>query len=141
MIAACNRLTSLLKRIVTRERGFSRSDAIDDRRIQSTGNQICALVPCTARQRSNLTAKTSLEHAQQLLIWLQADNGRTATIAAAELRAIHLEMCMELNWEVGSWNSIAREFRTLLGTRKEYASVNSRRICVYRIPVGSAADG
>lgn len=89
---------------------------------------------------NQLQSKTPSEHAARLLMWLQTENGRTATISAAELKAIHVEMCAELNWEVISWIRVGRQLRKLIGTRKQYVSVRSRRICVYCIPPEIISD-
>lgn len=47
---------------------------------------------------------------------------------------LHREMCLDFNWEPIGWIPVARALRALLQTRKTYAYVERRRVCVYRIP-------
>lgn len=89
--------------------------------------QISASIPTTQ-------ARPPRDHARALLDWLQGPGGRTGSILASELEAIHIEVCCELDWEPIGWIAVGRELRRLIGGRKEYARSEGRRLCVYRIP-------
>lgn len=81
-----------------------------------------------------LQARPPQEHASALLAWLQGPGGRSGTIPATELAAIHRDLCAELDWEAPGWVAVGRELRRLIGTPKEYARHEGRRVCVYRVP-------
>ncbi len=81
-----------------------------------------------------LQARQPADHARALLAWLQGPGGRSGTIFASELLEIHRDLCSELDWELVGWGAVGRELRRLIGTPKEYARFDGRRVCVYRIP-------
>lgn len=83
---------------------------------------------------STIEAHSAAVHARRLLAWLQGPGGRTGTIPAAELAAIHVEMCATLDWEQRGWVAVGRELRRLTGTGKEYTRCGGRKTCIYRIP-------
>lgn len=70
------------------------------------------------------------EHAAALLEVLQAPGGRTGSIPVDDLKAIHVDMCLEVDWEIINWIPVGRELRRLLGAEKTYDK--GKR--VYRIP-------
>ena len=75
------------------------------------------------------------DHAIALLQWMQGPGGRVGEIPASELMKAHSEMCAEYFWERMAWIPVAKAFRRLIDdTTHHYASRNSRRIVVYRIP-------
>ena len=75
------------------------------------------------------------EHAAALLDWLQAPGGRVGEVPARELMGLHIEMCAELFWQHTPWIPVAKALRKLINDpRHHYASRNSRRVVVYRIP-------
>jgi len=75
------------------------------------------------------------EQAAALLDWLQAPGGRVGEVPARELMCLHIEMCAELFWQHTPWVPVARAFRKLINDpHHHYASRNSRRVVVYRIP-------
>ena len=75
------------------------------------------------------------EQAAALLDWLQAPGGRVGEVPARELMSLHIEMCAELFWQHAPWIPVAKAFRKLINDpRRHYASRNSCRVVVYRIP-------
>ena len=123
----------------------------DDLQAQRTAIGIRS-VPIDSRRRTKkeladdaslqiprLEARKPAEHAVALLDWLQRPGGRTGTISAEDLEAIHVDMCNSLEWERVAWIAVGRELRRLIGVRKEYARLGGRRICVYRIPPAATA--
>jgi hypothetical protein len=74
------------------------------------------------------------ERAAAILEFLQGPGGRTGTIAFDELEKLHVDICLERDWEVASWTAVGRELRRLLRAEKTYEAINGRRIRVYRIP-------
>jgi hypothetical protein len=75
------------------------------------------------------------EQAAALLDWLQAPGGRVGEVPARELMSLHIEMCAELFWQQTPWIPVAKAFRKLINDpRHHYASRNSRRVVVYRVP-------
>ena len=75
------------------------------------------------------------EQAAALLDWLQAPGGRVGEVPARELMSLHSEMCAELFWQHTPWIPVAKALRKLISDpRHHYASRNSRRVVVYRIP-------
>ena len=75
------------------------------------------------------------EQAAALLDWLQAPGGRVGEVPSRELMSLHIEMCAEMFWQQTPWIPVAKAFRKLINDpRRRYASRNSRRIVVYRIP-------
>ena len=75
------------------------------------------------------------DHAMALLQWMQGPGGREGEVPASELMKAHAEMCAEYFWEPKPWIPVAKAFRRLIDDPKHhYASRNSRRIVVYRIP-------
>ena len=53
---------------------------------------------------------------------------------AAEMREIHLEMCIEMRWAIRPWQPVAVELRRLLGGEKSYVWRDGQRLRVYRMP-------
>ena len=79
------------------------------------------------------------EQAAALLDWVQGPGGRVGEVPARELMSLHIEMCAELFWQHSPWIPVAKAFRALINdSRHHYASRNSRRIVVYRIPRSAA---
>ena len=75
------------------------------------------------------------DHAVALLQWMQDPGGRVGEVPASELMKAHAEMCAEHFWEPASWIPVAKALRRLIDDPKHhYASRNSRRVVVYRIP-------
>ena len=111
--------------------------------LSPTGSNWIQPTPTGTRRvvESSLEWRRPIDHALQLIKWLQAEDGRTATISAQELSEIHREMCLELLWEPASWISVARELRRHLKSRKEYTRVNGRKVRVYRIPRADCSTG
>ena len=72
----------------------------------------------------------SVEHAQQLLVWLQEPGGLTGNVPFPELKMAYQDMVREIGWEPAGWNAVGRELRKLLGLKKGYLK---KRI-VYNIP-------
>ena len=80
------------------------------------------------------------EHAAALLDWMQGPGGRVGEVPARELMQLHIEMCAELFWQQTPWIPVAKGFRKLINDpHHHFASRNSRRVVVYRIP-GPAAQ-
>ncbi len=75
------------------------------------------------------------EQAAALLDWMQGPGGRVGEVPARELIRLHIEMCAELFWQPTPWIPVAKAFRKLINDpRHHYASRNSHRVVVYRIP-------
>jgi hypothetical protein len=75
------------------------------------------------------------EHADALLDWMQGPGGRVGEVPARELMQLHIEMCAELFWQQTPWIPVAKAFRKLISDpHHHFASRNSRRVVVYRIP-------
>ena len=96
-----------------------------------------AIATDAIRRAPTLQAVPPADHARALLTWLQGPGGRSGTILASELSDMHRDFCAELDWELASWVAVGRELRRLIGTTKEYARINGRRVCVYRVPPAS----
>jgi hypothetical protein len=78
---------------------------------------------------------SATEHAAALLEWMQGPGGRVGEVPARELMRAHAEMCAERFWEPVPWIPVAKAFRKLINdTARRYASQNSHRFVVYRIP-------
>jgi hypothetical protein len=74
------------------------------------------------------------EHAAALLDFLQGAGGRTGTIPFDEMEQIHLEVCLERDFEPIGWTAVGRELRKLIGDEKTYERINGAQVRVYRIP-------
>ena len=70
------------------------------------------------------------EHAAALLEFLQGVGGRTGSIPVEDLKQLHIDICLERDWEIIGWIPVARELRRLLRAEKTYDK--GKR--VYRIP-------
>jgi hypothetical protein len=77
---------------------------------------------------------TPAEHAAALLDVLQGPGGRTGTIPFDEMEQIHLEVCLEMDFEPIGWVGVGRELRKLIGDQKTYERINGEQVRVYRIP-------
>ena len=99
---------------------------IDGEPVRTGSN--CIAAPCPAWHSAD-------EHAVALLQWMQGPGGRAGEVPASELMKAHAEMCAEHFWELAPWIPVAKALRRLIDDPKHhYASRNSRRIVVYRIP-------
>ena len=97
-----------------------------------TGSNFLA-APCPAWHSAE-------DHAVALLQWMQGPGGRVGEVPASELMKAHVEMCAEHFWEPMPWIQVAKAFRKLIDDPKHhYASRNSRRVVVYRIPLSTRA--
>jgi hypothetical protein len=74
------------------------------------------------------------EHAAALLDFLQGAGGRTGTIPFEEMEQIHLEVCLECDFEAIGWTAVGRELRKLIGDEKTYERIRGEQVRVYRIP-------
>jgi hypothetical protein len=74
------------------------------------------------------------EHAAALLDFLQGAGGRTGTIPFDEMEQIHLEVCLECDFEPIGWTAVGRELRKLIKDEKTYDRINGEQVRVYRIP-------
>lgn len=81
-----------------------------------------------------IEAREPLDHAVQLLNWLQSSNGKSGTITSKELQAIHIEMCTSLDWEICGWVAVGRELRILLGGKRNQQWRNGLYVTVFKIP-------
>lgn len=82
------------------------------------------------------------EQAAALLDWMQGPGGRVGEVPARELMGLHIEMCAELFWQQTPWIPVAKAFRKLIDDpHHHYASRNSRRVVVYRIPCPAPSRG
>ena len=78
---------------------------------------------------------SATEHTVALLAWMQGPGGRAGEVPARELMRAHAEMCAEKFWEPMPWIPVAKAFRKLINdTARRYASQNSHRFVVYRVP-------
>ena len=78
---------------------------------------------------------TRLEHAQQLLAYLQGDPSvRGRNVLAADVIRIYPQFCAELGFMPYPWNSVAVQLRALTGGAKIYVWHDGRRRCAYSIP-------
>ena len=89
----------------------------------------------TSRHRTDLQWHPPAEHAALLLKSLQGPDGKTGWIAAQELRDIHQELMIDLQWEPIAWDAVGRELRKLLGQRKAYVWRHGKKVRAYLIPV------
>ena len=97
--------------------------------LRSGSNQISLACP---------TWHSASEHAVALLEWMQGPGGRAGEVPARELMRAHAEMCAERFWEPVPWIPVAKAFRKLINdTARRYASKDSHRFVVYRIPDGT----
>ena len=71
------------------------------------------------------------EHAAAILEFLQGPGGRTGSLPVDDLKQLHIDICLERDWEIIDWTSVGRELRRLLKADKTY---DKRRRRVYRIP-------
>ncbi len=74
------------------------------------------------------------EHAAAILEFLQGPGGRTGSIPVEELQRLHIEICIERDWDLIGWTAVGRELRELLKAEKTYEPVEGKRTRVYRIP-------
>jgi hypothetical protein len=74
------------------------------------------------------------EHAAAILDFLQGPGGHTGTIPFDEMEQIHLEVCLERDFEPIGWVAVGRELRKLIGDEKTYERINGEQVRVYRIP-------
>ena len=70
------------------------------------------------------------ERAAAILEFLQGPGGRTGSIPIDELKQLHIDICLERDWEIIGWTAVGRELRELLKADKTY----DRGERVYRIP-------
>ena len=77
---------------------------------------------------------TPAEHAAAILDFLQGPGGRTGTIPFDEMEQVHLDVCLERDFEPIGWTAVGRELRRLLGAEKDYERINGEQVRVYRIP-------
>jgi len=78
---------------------------------------------------------TRLEHAQQLLAYLQGDSSvRGRNVLAADVMRIYPQFCAELGITPYPWNSVGVQLRALTGGKKIYVWCEGRRRCAYSIP-------
>ena len=76
-----------------------------------------------------------------VLDFLQGPGGRTGTIPFDEMEEIHLDVCLEREFEVIGWTAVGRELRRLLGAEKDYERINGEQVRVYRISNTTLGDG
>ena len=50
------------------------------------------------------------------------------------MEQIHLEVCLECDFEAIGWTAVGRELRKLIGDEKTYERINGEQVRVYRIP-------
>jgi hypothetical protein len=74
------------------------------------------------------------EHAAAVVEFLQGPGGRTGSIPVDDLKQLHIDICLERDWELIGWTAVGRELRELLGAEKTYEDINGRPKRVYRIP-------
>ena len=75
------------------------------------------------------------QHATHLLGWLR-DDPRVAgkLVLAADLERVYPQLCGLKGWQPYPWNTLARELRSLTGSKKRYCWHNRQRLRVYRVP-------
>ena len=97
--------------------------------LRTDSNQISLACP---------TWHSPTEHAVALVEWMQGPGGRVGEVPARELMRAHAEMCADRFWEPMPWIPVAKAFRKLINdTARRYASKDSHRFVVYRIPDGA----
>ena len=72
------------------------------------------------------TRPTVHQHARRLLDWLR-DDPRIAgsLVLAADLQRIYPKLCRLKEWEPYPWNTLARELRSLTGSKKRQSQATS----------------
>ena len=85
------------------------------------------------RQPTDLQWHPPREHAELLLRSLQRPDGRTGWVAAPELRDIHRELMIDVQWEPMAWDAVGRELRKLLRQPKTYVWRNGKKSRAYYI--------
>ena len=60
-------------------------------------------------------------------ISFRVPGGRTGTIPFDEMEQIHLEVCLERDFEAIGWTAVGRELRKLIGDEKTYERINGSR--------------
>jgi hypothetical protein len=70
-----------------------------------------------------------------LLDWLRDQGLVDGCLLAADMQALHAEMCQALGWLPRAWNPIGRALAVRCTSgRKVYAHVGGRRMRVYPLP-------
>ena len=73
------------------------------------------------------------ERAAAILEFLQGPGGRTGSLPVDDLKQLHIDICLERDWEIIDWTSVGRELRRLLKADKTY-DFKAPQTRVYRIP-------
>jgi hypothetical protein len=94
-----------------------------------------------SRPLHDVEAATPAAEEARLLAWLQGESGRTGLLTVRELKELHIEACAEMGLQPGSWHAFGREFRRLIGARKEYRWLSGEWLCGYRVPPARLLGG